>query len=58
MGRAYESLVNQTERRENLERIVRLKLESEVIRLNEDNKDFKGQWPIVYDFFSDWCGTQ
>ncbi|ESO08302.1 hypothetical protein HELRODRAFT_184061 [Helobdella robusta] len=43
MGRAYENLVEHTERRECLERMVRMKLESEVVRLNEDNRDFKDQ---------------
>lgn len=42
MGSAYNNLILKAEERENMDRMLRMNLESEVLRLNEDNSNFKG----------------
>ena len=39
---AYEMLVQHSQKRENLEKVMRFKLDAEVKKLNEANKELKG----------------
>jgi len=39
---AYETLVLHSQKRENLEKLMRFKLEAEIRNLNEINKELKG----------------
>jgi len=39
---AYESLAKHSQKRENLEKLMRLKLDSEISRLNEANQQVQG----------------
>ena len=41
---AYESLVKHSTKRENLDKVMRLRLETEVKKLRENNQDLKGNF--------------
>lgn len=46
ISEAYETLMKGSAKRETLEKTMRNKLEAEIKRLHDFNRDLRGMWPI------------
>lgn len=60
ISEAYEGLVKTTTKRESLDKAMRNKLEGEIRRLHDFNRDLRGTLPLLVGFFPlwlTWCFT-